>query len=78
MRQDRTPNVWVRVIAKSNFQKGGANTAQWRKDGTNLPGETNSTLMLNSVMLSDAGEYTVLVTNIAGRATSEVADRLHV
>jgi hypothetical protein len=46
---------------------------QWRKDGADLVDETNQTLMLNSVMLSDAGGYDVVVTNIAGSATSQVA-----
>ncbi|MBM3881777.1 MAG: hypothetical protein FJ387_18980 [Verrucomicrobia bacterium] len=43
---------------------------QWRKDGANLTGQTNATLTIASVQMSDAGNYTVVVSNTAGSATS--------
>ena len=52
---------------------------QWREDGTNLlnagriSGATNSTLTITSVSDSDAGVYSVIVTNLAGGATSSNA-----
>jgi hypothetical protein len=46
---------------------------QWRKDGTPITGATNSTLTLTSVQTSDAASYTVVVTNVAGSSTSNVA-----
>lgn len=46
---------------------------QWRKDGVDLVDETNTTLFLPAVALSDAGNYDVVVANSAGRATSQVA-----
>ena len=44
---------------------------QWRKNGGNLPTETNGTLTLANVALADAGDYEVMVTNAVGSATSE-------
>jgi hypothetical protein len=46
---------------------------QWRKNGDNVPGETNPALTLPSAALSDAGEYTLVVSNAAGSVTSQVA-----
>jgi hypothetical protein len=43
---------------------------QWRRNGVNLPGATNSTLILPQVRLEQAGIYTVVVTNLAGSVTS--------
>lgn len=46
---------------------------QWRKSGTDLASQTSEALSLNAVTLGDAGDYTVLVANRAGAATSVVA-----
>jgi len=52
---------------------------QWCKDGTNLldgpnlSGVTTTNLVITSVQLSDAGGYTVVVTNDYGSVTSSVA-----
>jgi hypothetical protein len=46
---------------------------QWRKDGSDLPGKTNTTLSLTNLTLADAGDYTVLAWNVAGAVTSAVA-----
>jgi alpha-tubulin suppressor-like RCC1 family protein len=49
---------------------------QWRKNGSNLrdggkvSGANSSTLTLTGAALSDAGIYTVVVTNVVGRAVS--------
>jgi N-acetylmuramoyl-L-alanine amidase/Immunoglobulin I-set domain/Ig-like domain from next to BRCA1 gene/Immunoglobulin domain len=49
---------------------------QWRRNGTNLVdggnlfGTVSATLTVNSVTPDDAGSYSVVVTNIAGTATS--------
>jgi hypothetical protein len=47
--------------------------AQWRKGGTDLLDETNTTLVLDDVALTDAGDYDVVVSNSAGSVTSLVA-----
>lgn len=43
---------------------------QWRVGGVNIPGETSPTLQIVNVQESDAGTYSVVVTNPAGSATS--------
>jgi hypothetical protein len=50
-----------------------APTFQWRKDGANLQGATNASLTLPGVTSANAGSYTVVATNAAGSATSNVA-----
>src|SRR5204862_5331417 len=46
---------------------------QWLKNGTNLLGETGSTLTITSADVNDAGTYSVIVSNIAGTVTSSTA-----
>ncbi len=46
---------------------------QWRLNGTNLPAATNAALTFFSAQLPDSGNYSVLITNIAGSVTSLVA-----
>ncbi len=46
---------------------------QWRRDGNNLFAQTNATVVLTNVQLADSGEYTVVVTIVAGSVTSQVA-----
>ncbi|MBI3417680.1 MAG: immunoglobulin domain-containing protein, partial [Verrucomicrobia bacterium] len=43
---------------------------QWQKDGVGLPGQTGPDLSLSNVTSGDAGSYSVLVSNPAGRVTS--------
>ncbi len=43
---------------------------QWFKDGSTVPGGTGATLSIPLATASDAGVYTVVVTNARGRATS--------
>jgi hypothetical protein len=47
---------------------------QWQKDGSPIPHETNSTLVLNNLNTSDAGDYSVVVTSGFGSATSSPAN----
>ncbi|MBE7501478.1 MAG: immunoglobulin domain-containing protein [Verrucomicrobiales bacterium] len=46
---------------------------QWSKDGVNLPNATNATLVLTNIRLTEAGDYTVVVRNAFGAATSAAA-----
>jgi hypothetical protein len=48
-------------------------TYVWKKDGTAIIGATSATYTIASVATSDAGNYTVVVTNSAGSATSSAA-----
>jgi uncharacterized delta-60 repeat protein len=63
-------------------QAGGGGEAchyQWRRDGTNLvdggniSGAQTSTLLLNSVLKPDEGNYTVVISNSSGSLTSMVS-----
>jgi hypothetical protein len=46
---------------------------QWRFDGTNLANATNTMLTLTNLAVSQAGLYSVVVTNVLGLATSSNA-----
>ncbi|MGC8989984.1 MAG: immunoglobulin domain-containing protein, partial [Verrucomicrobiia bacterium] len=48
-------------------------TYQWLFNGNQLPGRNGRTLTLNNLTDSDAGEYSVLVSNPAGNVLSEPA-----
>jgi hypothetical protein len=43
---------------------------QWFKNGTNLPGRTDSTLSILAAAVNDTGSYTVVVSNSVGTVTS--------
>ena len=43
---------------------------QWRKDGVDIAGATSDTLALNSLAVSDSGNYDVVVSNLCGSQTS--------
>lgn len=62
-------NVSYRVIADGVAPI----TYQWRKDGTDITGETSSKLTLTNVSSSNAGTYTVVATNAAGSIISGAA-----
>ncbi len=44
---------------------------QWRKNGENIPGATNSSFTITNVQVSDGGAYTVVVKNDYGTATTD-------
>jgi hypothetical protein len=46
---------------------------QWRKDGIAIAGATNSSYTVAAAQLSDAGSYTVVVSNVVGSVTSAPA-----
>jgi len=46
---------------------------QWRRAGEPIPGATQPVLALNNIMDSQAGNYTVVVTNSEGVVTSTIA-----
>lgn len=51
----------------------GATGFQWQHDGAPIAGATDSTLVLRGTSATDAGSYTVLVSNPAGSTTSAAA-----
>ena len=48
-------------------------TYQWLKNGTAIPGATNSSFTFAPVALGDAGRYAIVVTNVLGSVTSREA-----
>lgn len=50
-----------------------APTYQWRKNGANIAGATNASLILSSFQVGDVGSYSVVLTNVTGSVTSQSA-----
>jgi hypothetical protein len=48
-------------------------TYQWRKGGTDIPGETGASLTFNPALPGDSGSYDVVVSNGEGSVTSNPA-----
>ena len=46
---------------------------QWQKNGSNLPGATSSSYIIQGVMNADEGSYTCVVSNAVGKVCSESA-----
>jgi hypothetical protein len=53
---------------------GGDLSYQWEFNGTNIAGATGATLILTNLSASQAGVYTVTVSNVAGSRTSAGAN----
>src|SRR5205085_5306588 len=51
------------TLFRSVLVLGGSLTYQWRRDGLDIPGATNSTLVLSNLLPADAGSYTLVVIN---------------
>lgn len=70
-------NISVRADQEAAFSVAVAGTPvlsyQWRHNGVDLPGEVEATLRIPRAQVSDAGEYSVVVTNSGGSATSASA-----
>ena len=67
----------VHVGTNASFAVTASGTAplsyQWRLDGHDLSGQTSNKLTFSVVQPADEGDYTVVVTNVAGTVTSEPA-----
>jgi hypothetical protein len=70
-------DVYAVGLSSSYFSVGAAGTAplayQWRFNGTNIAGATNSSLTIGVTVSANIGSYTVVVTNGSGSVTSSVA-----
>ena len=70
-------SLTVNQTAPASFSVGATGTTplayQWRKNGGNLSGATNTSFNIANATTNDAGSYTVVVTNLVGSVTSAVA-----
>lgn len=66
-------NVFFTVTAAGNNL-----SFQWFKDGINLSGETGSTLVINNIQNTHAGNYTCVVSNSCGRTVTSVPAALSI
>jgi hypothetical protein len=71
--QSQTVNVGSNAIFSAAVGGSTPLSYQWRFNGTNITGATNTTLVRSNVQPAHAGNYTLVTTNIAGSATSQVA-----
>ena len=71
-----TANTYVRANSSVNFFAGVFGTPplayQWQLNGTNLLNKTNALLSLTSVQLTNAGTYTIIITNGIGSVATNV------
>ncbi len=67
----------VNAGSKVTFTAAATGTSkvryQWQRNGENLTGETNATLVFNSAQPENNGDYAVVVSNRSGSQTSRVA-----
>lgn len=71
--QSQTVNAGSNVTFNVAVSGTPTPTLQWQKGGTNISGQTGTSLTLNNVQSSDAGTYNVVATNSAGTVTSNNA-----
>ncbi len=73
--QPQSQTVAVGSNPAFNVTANGSGTLsyQWRFNGSTISGATTTMLALNNVQTSNAGNYTVVVTNTSGSVTSAVA-----
>lgn len=71
--QSQTVTAGSTVNLTTSGTGTGPLSLQWYRDGTNIVGATNGTLSLSNVQPHQAGRYWVVVTNLAGSATSQEA-----
>jgi hypothetical protein len=75
--QNQPQSQTVSQGSAANFSVTAMGTApltyQWRKDGANIAGATVSTYSISNVQPPNIGDYTVVVANTYGSATSSAA-----
>jgi len=71
--QSQTATAGDNVTFSASASGSPAAAYQWQFYGTNLPGETGSSLTLSSVTTNQAGPYRAVATNSAGATNSDTA-----
>lgn len=61
------------TLTLATVASGAGNTYQWQKNGVNVNGATNDTLILVNPTIADTGSYTLVATNSCGTTTSNAA-----
>ena len=69
----RNTNVGATVTFSATVSNPTASYYQWRKEGFNIPGATDTSYRLSNVQLADSGSYSVFVSNGQGGVTSSNA-----
>lgn len=70
-------SVYTNVGQSVSFSVGAIGTApvcQWRKNGTNIPGATATSLVFTTAQREDIAGYSAVVTTFYGSVTSTVAN----
>lgn len=62
-------NVTFNVVASSEYPL----SYQWRFNGVDIPGATNSALTITNVQIENGGDYSVVVSDMYGSAVSQSA-----
>ena len=81
--QNAAPTITAQPISATRFvgetasfsvqAAGTALTYQWKLNGNNIAGATNTTYSIGNIKESDAGDYIVVVTNAGGNVSSQKA-----
>jgi len=73
--QPQAQSVWRGAAAAFSVAVEGTEpfAYQWRHASTNLPGAIQDQFEISNAQLDQAGEYSVVITNVAGSATSSKA-----
>ncbi len=71
--QPKSQTVMVGSSVSFNVVDSGGTSYQWKKNGVNISGATNSIYTISSVKKDDAGNYSVAVSNAGGTVTSQNA-----
>lgn len=72
-RQPRSKKIPMGKDAVFSVEASGDPEYQWQFNGTNLPGETSSELVIRNVSKVKEGNYSVVLSNVNGTVASETA-----
>lgn len=70
---DQSALIGSQATLSVSALSGSGLSYQWRRGGIDLDAETGPTITFDSLAVSDAGSYDVVVTNINGSVTSDTA-----
>jgi hypothetical protein len=70
---NQTASIGTNIIFSASATGSAPLSYQWQLNGTNIAGATTNTYTKTNVQSSDAGNYSMLVTNAAGSVTSSNA-----